>query len=349
MLTTAEKKQYNRHLILQEIGSTGQLKLKEAKVLVVGAGGLGCPVLQYLTAAGVGEIGVLDHDTVDQSNLQRQILYTHADIGFSKAESAVKRLSALNPYVNFNIHNEALDKDNAVDIFEEYDIIVDGTDNFPTRYLINDAAILTDKILVFGSIFKFDGQVSVFNYNNGPTYRCLYPTPSTPDAAPNCSQIGVLGVLPGLIGCFQANEVIKIICNLGEVLSGKLLTINALTLEQTIFGFEKNNTIFIDQLEDDYDVVCGLIPGIQELTLTEIASSNLVPIFLDVRTNEERVLENTIEESVHIPLDQLQSRINEVVRTKPIVTYCTHGLRSKKAIEILKNNGFKNDLISLKV
>jgi adenylyltransferase/sulfurtransferase len=347
MLTNEEKKQYNRHLILDDIGMDGQLKLKRAKVLVVGAGGLGCPILQYLTAAGVGTIGVLDHDVVDQSNLQRQVLYTHSDIGISKAEAAVNRLSDLNPYVKFNIHNEELQFDNAIEIFEEYDIIVDGTDNFPTRYLVSDAVVLTDKVLVFGSIFKFDGQVSVFNYKEGPTYRCLYPTPPEPDAVPNCSQIGVLGVLPGLIGCLQANEVIKIICNLGDILSGKLLTINALSLEQMIFCFEKNEDILIEKLEDNYDVLCGLIPGITELTLKEIQDHNISPLFIDVRSLEERNQDQIIE-SIHIPLEELESRINEISKDKTIVTFCATGIRSKKAIEVLINNSFKSQLISLK-
>ena len=347
MLTNEEKKQYNRHLILDEIGMEGQLKLKQAKVLVVGAGGLGCPILQYLTAAGVGTIGVLDHDVVDQSNLQRQVLYTHADIGTSKAEAAVNRLSGLNPYVNFNIHNEELYSDNAIEIFEAYDIIVDGTDNFPTRYLVSDAVALTNKVLVFGSIFKFDGQVSVFNYKGGPTYRCLYPSPPEPETVPNCSQIGVLGVLPGLIGCLQANEVIKVICNLGEVLSGKLLTINALSLEQNVFGFDKNESLIIDKLEDSYEIMCGLVPGITELTLDEIQAQNLSPVFIDVRRLEERIKEPIIE-SIHIPLDELESRVSEVSKDKTIVVFCSIGIRSKKAIEILKNNSFENQLISLK-
>ena len=219
-LSPEENIQYSRHLILNEIGEIGQKKLKASKVLVIGAGGLGCPILQYLTAAGVGTIGIVDFDTVDKTNLQRQILYTHKDIGAFKAEVAANRLAELNPFVNFKIYVEKLTNKNASNLFSSYDIVVDGSDNFPTRYLINDAAVLANKPVVFGSIYKFEGQVTVFNYQNGPTYRCLFPNPPQPSTVPNCSEIGVLGVLPGIIGSIQANEVIKIICEIGQVLSG---------------------------------------------------------------------------------------------------------------------------------
>ena len=217
----------------------GQLKLKESKVLVIGAGGLGCPILQYLTAAGIGTIAIVDNDIVDQTNLQRQILYAHCDIGKFKAQIAAKKLSGLNPFVKFKVHTERLSSENALNLFTPYDIIIDASDNFPTRYLANDAAILAEKPLVFGSIFKFEGQISVFNYKNGPTYRCLFPTPPKPDTTPNCSDIGVLGILPGIVGCLQANEVIKMICGIGETLSGKLLTYDALTMQQQVFSFQK--------------------------------------------------------------------------------------------------------------
>jgi adenylyltransferase/sulfurtransferase len=233
-LSKAEQQQYNRHLILDEIGELGQLKLKKAKVLVIGAGGLGCPILQYLSAAGVGTIGVVDDDTIEKSNLQRQVLYSHDDIGDFKAEVAANKLAGLNPYVNFEIYLQRLNKEIAVELFLKYDVIVDGSDNFPTRYLVNDAAILTNKPVVFGSIFKFEGQVSVFNYNNGPSYRCLYPNPPKSEDVPNCSEIGVLGVLPGIIGALQANEVLKLVLGIGEILSGKLLTYNALNMQQLI-------------------------------------------------------------------------------------------------------------------
>ena len=239
-LLVEEQQQYNRHIILDEVGLVGQEKLKSASVLVIGAGGLGCPVLSYLSAAGVGRIGIIDHDTVDQSNLQRQVLYAQLDIGTPKVEAAKRYLSLLNPFVKFESYNEKLTCSNAVDFFENYDIIVDGSDNFPTRYLVNDAAVLTGKPVVFGSVFKFEGQLSVFNYNQGPTYRCLYSRPPGENEAPNCSEIGVIGVLPGIIGSLQANEVIKIICGIGEVLSGKLLLFDALSLNQSLLKFLKN-------------------------------------------------------------------------------------------------------------
>jgi sulfur-carrier protein adenylyltransferase/sulfurtransferase len=224
---------------------TGQEKLKAARVLVVGAGGLGCPVLQYLTAAGVGTIGIADFDVVSESNLQRQILYGTADVGQPKAEVARQRLSQLNPFVSFQVHRERLTAQNVREILAAYDLVVDGTDNFPTRYLLNDACVLTDKPLVSGAIFKFEGQVSVFNYQGGPTYRCLFPTPPSPGEVPNCSQVGVMGVLPGIIGSLQANEVIKIITQTGEVLTGKLLLLDTLTLQSRTLKFKRKTHTLI--------------------------------------------------------------------------------------------------------
>ena len=214
--------------MLSEIGITGQKKLKDSKVLVIGAGGLGCPVLQYITAAGVGSIGIIDFDVVDVSNLQRQILYSTNDIGANKAAAAKERLNALNPLINIIAYEYKLSNKNALELFSQYDIIVDGSDNFSTRYLVNDACVLTEKPLVYGAIHKFEGQVTVFNFEQGPSYRCLFPEAPSPDSAPNCSETGVLGVLPGIIGVYQANEVLKIILGIGESLSGKLLLIDAL-------------------------------------------------------------------------------------------------------------------------
>lgn len=346
-LNVSEEQQYNRHIILDEIGLEGQLKLKKAKVLVIGAGGLSCPLLQYLAAAGVGCIGIVDDDVVDQSNLQRQILYTHDDIGFSKAKTAAKRLKQLNPYVNFEIHNTRLTKNNTLKLFEDYDIIADGTDNFPTRYLVNDAAIIKNKPLVFGSIFKFEGQVSVFNYNNGPTYRCLYPTPPKPNEVPNCSEIGVLGVLPGIIGSFQANEVIKIILGLGNVLSGQLLTFNALTMRQLIFSFKKNPAVIRKTLEDNYEYFCGIsILNTEEITIDVYNKAKKTFNLLDVRTDMER--DKFHIGGIHVPLDELVDRLDEVPNDKPILVYCKSGMRSKSAIQILQENGIKNKLLNLK-
>ncbi len=252
MFSKEERQQYDRHLVLPEIGEIGQQKLKQAKVLVVGAGGLGCPVLQYLTSAGVGVIGVIDGDEVSISNLQRQILYSVDDVGKSKAEVAKQKLIRQNPFVEIHTFREFLSKENALSIIEKFDIVVDASDNFPTRYLVNDACVLAGKPLVFGSIFKFEGQVSVFNYKGSATYRCLYSNPPQPNEVLNSSEVGVLGVLSGIIGCFQANEVIKIICEIGEILSEKLLVYNALTLNYFTLKYKKTDFTNIQKLKDSY-------------------------------------------------------------------------------------------------
>ncbi|NRR90372.1 molybdopterin-synthase adenylyltransferase MoeB [Winogradskyella undariae] len=344
-LTAEERKQYSRHLILDEIGEAGQLKLKQAKVLVIGAGGLGCPVLQYLTAAGIGTIGIIDHDIVDQSNLQRQILYTINDVGFSKAETAAKRLSQLNPFVLFNTYNEKLTRENAMGLFSNYDIIIDGSDNFSTRYLTNDAAVITNKPLVYGAIFKFEGQVSVFNYLGSATYRCLYPTPPKPEASPSCSEIGVLGVLPGIIGSLQANEAIKLICGVGELLTNKLLLFDALSLNQQILGFEKDETSTINALEKDYNFFCGIV-STKEITLDELNRNKGRYNLLDVREASEREAYHIGGQ--HIPLGQLSKRFKEIDITLPVVVYCKSGKRSNSAITYLKKRLEKSVFYNLK-
>ncbi|WP_147676196.1 molybdopterin-synthase adenylyltransferase MoeB [Algibacter pacificus] len=345
-LSTEEQQQYSRHLILNAINDSGQLKLKQAKVLVIGAGGLGCPILQYLAAAGVGTLGIADHDTIDQSNLQRQVLYSHDDLGNLKAEVAAQKLTRLNPFITFQVHIKKITVENAIGLFSKYDIIVDGTDNFPTRYLINDAAILSNKPIVFGSIFKFEGQISVFNYKNGPTYRCLYPTPPKPNEVPNCSEIGVLGVLPGIIGSLQANEVLKIILELGRVLSGKILTYNALSSEQLIFNFEKNTTIQIEALQDNYESFCGIASKITEITFEDYIKDKLKYNVLDVRTSAER--DDYSIESLHIPLKELDKRLDEIPQNKALLVYCKSGIRSQAAIEILNKHSFSKSLFNLK-
>ncbi len=343
MLSNEEKTQYNRHLILDKIGAKGQEKLKLAKVLVIGAGGLGCPVLQYLTAAGVGTIGVIDNDIVDQSNLQRQILYTIDDVGKLKVEAAYKRLTRLNPLVSFKTYPVKLDKNNAIKLFAEYDIIVDGSDNFPTRYLVNDACVITNKPLVFGSIYKFQGQISVFNYKNGPTYRCLFPDPPKPNSVPNCSEIGVLGVLPGIIGSLQANETIKIITEIGNILTGKLLYFEALTSQLQVLEFSKNTSITINKLEDDYALFCRIKEEIivQEITAKELKQNFEKYQILDVRTREEFEYFNI--GGIHIPLGNLIEKSSEINSVKPIIVCCKLGIRSKKAIEILSE--IRSDLV----
>lgn len=245
MLTNQEKARYSRHLALAEIGVNGQGKLKSATVLVVGAGGLGAPVLQYLAAAGVGTIGIIDDDLISESNLQRQVIYCESDIGKTKSVVASNHLKALNSYIRINAYTDKLKSSNVVEIFRPYDIIVDCTDNFGTRYLINDACFLLKKPMIYGSIHKFQGQVSVFHYptdanTSPPTYRCLYPSPPKPSTIQNCTEIGVLGVLPGIIGTLQANEAIKLITGIGEILAGKLFVFDALTMKSTLVGFAKN-------------------------------------------------------------------------------------------------------------
>lgn len=245
MLTNQEKARYSRHLALAEIGVNGQGKLKSATVLVVGAGGLGAPVLQYLAAAGVGTIGIIDDDFISESNLQRQVIYRESDFGKPKSIVASKHLKALNSYIRITAYTDRLKSINVVEIFRPYDIIVDCTDNFGTRYLINDACFLLKKPMIYGSIHKFQGQVSVFHYptdanTSPPTYRCLYPSPPKPSTIQNCAEIGVLGVLPGIIGTMQANEAIKLITGIGDVLAGKLFVFDALTMKSTLVGFAKN-------------------------------------------------------------------------------------------------------------
>lgn len=345
MFTEKEQQQYNRHLILNEIGSKGQEKLKSAKVLMIGAGGLGCPVLQYLAAAGVGTIGIIDHDRIDVSNLQRQVLFTHQDIGAYKAEVAATRLSQLNPFITFQTYTERLTPSNAVKLFESYDIIVDGTDNFPTRYLINDAAVLTQKPVVFGSIYKFEGQVSVFNYNDGPTYRCIFPTPPKAGEVPNCSQIGVLGVLPGIIGSFQANETIKLICGIGTPLSGKLLTYNALNMQQMILNIQKDHSLNITQLEEHYELDCEVPSTYKFITLSEFKASDHQYHLLDVRSEQERDVHHIGGQ--HIPFVELDWRLEEIPKDVSIVVYCNQGVTSQQAIMLLQHHNLKNTFFSV--
>jgi len=347
MFSAEEKSQYSRHFILDKIGTNGQLKLKKSKVLVIGAGGLGCPILQYLTAAGVGTIGIIDNDVVDRTNLQRQILYTVDDLGKSKATCATNRLKQLNPFVNFNSYVAYLNAENALEIFKKYDLIIDGSDNFQTRYLSNDAAVLTKKPLIFGAIFKFEGQLSVFNYQNGPTYRCLFPDPPEANRIPNCTDIGVLGVLPGIIGCLQANEALKIICGLGGVLSGELLSFNAISLKQTSIRFSKNKNITVKKLID-YDAFCG----IEKSNLLEISHSELNKklkttdlTLVDVRKKSEHKRFNI--GGIHLCIDELEQKLHLLKNLDNIVVYCQMGKRSAKAVKIILKKYPKKKVMSL--
>lgn len=347
-LSIEELRRYNRHIILPEIGIEGQEKLKSSKVLVIGAGGLGCPVLQYIAAAGVGTIGILDFDTVSESNLHRQILFSTDDIGEPKASVAAKKLSIQNPYCQYQIHETKLNRNNALEIFKPYDIIIDGSDNFPTRYLVNDACVILGKPLVFGSIFKFDGQVSVFNYKGGPTYRCLFPDPPQPEDVPSCSQVGVMGVLPGLIGTMQASETIKIITGIGEPLIGKLFYFNALNMNSHTLEFDRNESVCEIKELIDYEDFCGdnvqnNVDEIKSLSVDELAEKIHDDIqIIDVREPFECDI-CKIENAILIPLSQIDLFVSKLNRSKQTVVYCHHGMRSASAIKHLQNEyGFNN-------
>ncbi|OEK08175.1 dinucleotide-utilizing protein [Flavivirga aquatica] len=336
---------YSRHIILSEIGQEGQDKLSNAKVLVIGAGGLGCPILQYLAAAGIGTLGIVDFDVVETSNLQRQVLFGTSSLGQNKAEAAKKRLADLNDTISINTYPEKLTHSNAIDLFNQYDIIIDGTDNFETRYLVNDACIITNKPLVFGAIYKFEGQVSVFNYQNGPSYRCLFPTPPEAGTAPNCSEIGVLGVLPGIIGCMQANETLKIILELGDTLSGKLLCYNALTLQNSILKVKRSQEIIDSVLKDkenfnkqQVDFNCEITPiviSIEEILLKESIQ------FIDIREPHEQPKVDTLPVT-YIPLSELENNIDKIDKTKDKAIFCQSGIRSKRAVTLLQELNVTN-------
>lgn len=347
-LSKQELTRYSRHISLQEVGSAGQEKIKAASVLVIGAGGLGCPVLQYLTAAGVGRIGIIDFDQVDVSNLQRQILYTTEDIGKSKAKAAAARLSSNNPLVTFHTYSEQLTVDNALSILESYDIIVDGSDNFSTRYLVNDACVILNKPLVFGSIFKFDGQVAVFNYTDqngqrGPTYRCLYPEPPEDGEMPSCSEIGVLGVLPGIIGTLQANEALKLILEIGHPLSGRLFTLDALTMQTHLFNINTNPENYWIKELGNYDFSCKT-PALQEsmnvIELKALLDKQAEILLLDVREPYEYDVCH-LEGALLIPMNTVPQHLQDLPKNKTIVVYCHHGMRSAAIVNFLKSNGFE--------
>lgn len=357
MLTDNEKYRYSRHLLLDKVGINGQEKLKQAKVLVIGAGGLGCPVLMYLTAAGVGTIGLIDFDAVDETNLQRQVLFNVNDIGTNKALTAKEKLTAQNPYINIIAYPEKLTNQNALELFAKYDIIIDGTDNFSTRYLVNDACVISNKPLVYGAIFKFEGQVTVFNFKNGPTYRCLFPSPPSPGSVPSCSDVGVLGVLPGIIGMQQANEALKIILGIGEVLSEKMLIYNALSAEAMMVTLSKNEaeikkTKNIDFKQFNYDYFCGIVQE-NKLSMNEISINNLLNFLeekeiqiLDVRMpwEQPKLADNRV---INIPLQEIPQKMDTIDKNVKTLVLCQHGVRSVKCIEFLENEGF-NQLINLK-
>jgi sulfur-carrier protein adenylyltransferase/sulfurtransferase len=353
-----ELARYDRHIIIPDFGFEAQKKLKAAKVLVIGSGGLGSPSLLYLAAAGVGTIGIVDFDVVDDSNLQRQVLFGVDEIGKPKVESAKKRLESLNPFITIKVYNQQLTSQNALDIIKDYDVVADGTDNFPTRYLVNDACVLLGKPNVYGSIFQFEGQVSVFNYINkegelGPNYRDLYPTPPPPGLVPSCAEGGVLGVLPGIIGSLQALEVIKIITGVGETLSGRFFIFDALNFETRTFKIKRSpsNPLngdhpTIKQLID-YERFCGV--KAVEKPIKEITSRELYDMqvrgediqIIDVREPHEYQIANMGGEL--IPLATVSANADKIERNKKVIVHCKMGGRSAKAIHELEEKfGFTN-------
>jgi len=347
-----ELAQYSRHLILPEFNIEGQRKLKNSSVLVVGAGGLGCPVLQYLTAAGVGHIGIMDFDVVDSSNLQRQVLFTVDDIGKPKAETAAKKLSRLNPFIKFTVINSKLTSENALEIIAAYDLVCDGTDNFPTRYLVNDACVILGKPNVHGAIFRFEGQVSVFNFKKkdgtyGPQYRDIFPSPPPPGQVPSCAEGGVLGVLPGIVGSIQANEVIKVLTGIGDPLAGRLFIFDALSFETRILKIGKDPELQAPEQLIDYDDFCGLNPspknGIKEVTVEELKAliDNQEDFqLIDVREPYEYEISNL--GGILIPLNQLDARVHDIPSSGKTIIHCRSGARSAKAIKKLEQLGFHN-------
>lgn len=349
-LSQEELQRYSRHLILPEFNIEGQLKLKNARVLVIGAGGLGCPILMYLTAAGVGTLGIVDFDVVDRSNLQRQVLFTEDDIGLPKSDRAIARLSKQNPDIKFINHNTRLVSENALEIIEQYDLVADGTDNFPTRYLVNDACVMLGKPNVHGSIFRFEGQVSVFNHkfadgSFGPQYRDIFPSPPPPELVTSCAEGGVLGVLPGIVGSLQANEIIKVLTGIGEPLAGRLFIIDALSFETRTMKIRKNPELIPEQKLIDYEVFCGVSArnsaGIEEITaleLKELLRKEEGIQIIDVREPHEYQLGNI--GGILIPLGDIENLNQEIKPQSKKIVVCRSGVRSQKAIKILSSKNF---------
>ncbi len=356
-LSNDEIARYSRHLILPEVGMEGQQKLKAAKVLCVGTGGLGSPLALYLAAAGIGTLGLVDFDVVDSSNLQRQIIHSTKDVGRSKIDSATEKLQALNPFLNVVKHEAMLTSQNALEIISQYDIVADGTDNFPTRYLVNDACVLTGKPNAYGSIFRFEGQASVFATEQGPCYRCLYPEPPPPGLVPSCAEGGVLGILPGLVGVIQATEVIKLILGKGEPLIGRLLLVNALDMRFRELKLRRNPDCPVCGTHPtvtkliDYQQFCGIMPepktptpvvnGIPQMSVQEFKrrrDAGEEIFLLDVREPFEHQIAQI---GGHlIPLNELPDRVDELSPEKEIVVHCKSGGRSQRAAEFLAKNGF---------
>jgi sulfur-carrier protein adenylyltransferase/sulfurtransferase len=354
-LSKDEILRYSRHLIMPEVGMEGQLKLKAARVLCIGTGGLGSPLALYLAAAGVGTLGLVDFDVVDFTNLQRQIIHSTSDVGRAKLDSAAEKIEAINPFVEVQRFETRLSSDNAMKIFRDFDIVVDGTDNFPTRYLVNDACVLSGKPNVYGSIFRFEGQASVFGAKDGPCYRCLYPEPPPPGLVPSCAEGGVLGILPGLVGVIQATETIKLILGSGDPLIGRLLLIDALGMRFRELKLRKNPecpvcgpNATIQELID-YQEFCGIrgeeapvttnVPEIQPEELKQRLDAGEDIFVLDVREPHEYQICNL--NGYLIPLGDLPKRMNELDSSREIVAHCRSGVRSGKAVDFLRQAGFR--------
>jgi molybdopterin/thiamine biosynthesis adenylyltransferase/rhodanese-related sulfurtransferase len=361
-LSPEESRHYSRHLILPEVGIEGQLRLKRARVLLIGAGGLGSPLSMYLAAAGVGTLGLVDFDVVDETNLHRQVLYGHDDIGRPKLAAAVERLSGINPHIDVVPHPTRLTAANALDLFAAYDIVADGSDNFATRYLVNDACVLSGKPAVYGSVARFEGQVSVFWGARGPCYRCLFPEPPPPGLVPSCAEGGVLGVLPGVIGALQANEVVKLIVGIGEPLIGRLLLFDALKLKFREIRLRKDPACPVCPERPtqahliDYEQFCGVgAVEPQENTMTEpselpfdiapVEAKELLAhpsdvVVLDVRTAQEHAV-CSVPGSVLIPLQELAQRLGELDPAQRYVVHCHHGGRSARAVAFMRHAGYE--------
>ena len=357
-LSIEEIGRYSRHLIMPEVTMVGQKRLKGARVLMIGAGGLGAPLGLYLAAAGVGYLGIVDSDVVDDSNLQRQVTYTTDDIGLPKLVAAKRRLSGLNPFIEIATHETRLTSENALDIFKDYDLIVDGTDNFPTRYLVNDACVLLGKPYVYASIFRFEGQITVFGAENGPCYRCLYPEPPPPGLVPSCAEGGVLGVLPGIVGSLQAAEAIKLVIGIGDPLIGRLLRFDALKMQFREYKLRKDPDCPVCGAHPtitgliDYDEFCGIVPG-PEVSLdakeaitprelqAEIDAGKHV-VIVDVRDPHEWAIGTIDAPDVRfIPLGDLPARMHELDTADDIVMQCRSGVRSARGLGILQAAGFR--------
>jgi molybdopterin/thiamine biosynthesis adenylyltransferase/rhodanese-related sulfurtransferase len=354
-LSNEEIRRYSRHLIMPEFGMEGQRRLKEGSVLLIGTGGLGSPLALYLAAAGVGHIGLVDFDVVDESNLQRQIVHGTSTLGVAKTESARRRLSDLNPHIEVTTYEEQVTSENALDLMRPFDVIVDGTDNFPTRYLTNDASVMLGKPNVYGSIFRFEGQVTVFNpKEGGPCYRCLYPEPPPPGLVPSCAEGGVLGVLPGVIGTIQATEAIKVLAGIGEPLIGRLMLYDALAMRFRELKLRRNpncpvcgdNPTVTELI--DYDQFCGIVPepvraDAYEITPVEVDEwlhGDNPPFLLDVREANEWDIGH-LPGALRISVNELPQRMSELDSAREMVVYCRSGVRSGRAVDLLRGAGFR--------